>query len=335
MLLLALACTPTASDGGAAATCGTWVDVEALEAAAGWIEDGDVAIDSFSVHHCGTLQVEGYWNGYASTTPHELQSATKSYAGVLTGLLVGDGVVGLDQPVVELLPAYEELFVGEKAEITVRHLLTMTSGLSWQDFGTLNSFDRIRAAEDSVAFVLGEPLDASPGEVFHYNTGSSHLLSAVVQAQTGDALAFAESRLFGPLGIDDWVWPVLADGVPQGGWGMELVPSDFAKLGQLLLDEGRWEGEQVLPADFVEAATSWQVETEYGGGYGFQLWVQTEWFEVDDIAAARGYGGQDCFVLEGQDAVVTFTGDIDYPDEMAADVLELMNEHVLPALSVP
>ena len=313
------------------------IDPVALQRAVDWIASNPNAIDSLQVHHCGELVVEEYYNGYTHSTPHELQSATKSYTAVLVGIAIDQGIIrDVSQPVVELLPAYADLFTGEKGAITVAHLLTMTSGLAWTDFGARNSFDRIAAAEDSVAFILGEPLVTSPGETFFYNTGSSHLLSAILHYTTGLSTAeYAERYLFGPLGAEDVVWPALRDGVHQGGWGMEALPSDFAKLGQLLLDEGAWEGEQIVSAAFVDAATTAHVATDYGGGYGYQMWIQTDWFDVRDIAAARGYGGQDCFVLEDLHMVVTFTGDISEPEDMAVDVTNLMNDAILPAHAEP
>lgn len=309
----------------------------ALQGAVDWIASNPNAIDSLQVHHCGELLVEAYYNGYTRSTPHELQSATKSFTAVLVGIAIDQGIIrDVSQPIAELLPAYADLLTGEKAAITVAHLLTMTSGLAWTDFGARNSFDQIAAADDSVAFILGEPLVTSPGEVFFYNTGSSHLLSAILHYNTGMATAaYAEEYLFRPLEVEDVVWPALGDGVNQGGWGMEARPSDFAKLGQLLLDEGVWEGERIVSEAFVDAATTPHVATEYGGGYGYQMWIQTDWFDVQDVAAARGYGGQDCFVLEDLHMVVTFTGDISKPEDMAADVITLMNDDILAAHAEP
>lgn len=345
-LLATLACAPSSDGAGAtgpddpglphdtgASTGCDELDRAALDEAVDWIASNRNHIDSFQVHHCGELLVEQYYNGFTASTPHELQSATKSFTAVLVGIAIDQGLIrDVDQPIVELLPAYADLLTGERAEITVAHLLTMTSGLAWTDFGLGNSFDRIEAAEDSVAFILGEPLVTSPGEVFHYNTGSSHLLSAILHHNAGMSTAeYAERYLFGPLGVEEVEWPALRDGVNQGGWGMYLRPADFAKLGQLLLDEGVWQGERVVSEAFVDAATAPQVATEYGGAYGYQLWIQTDWFDADDIAAARGYGGQDCFVLEELHMVVTFTGDVDEPEAMAEDVIELMNDYILAA----
>lgn len=114
---------------------------------------------------------------------------------------------------------------------------------------------------------------------------------------------------------------------------MEMAPREFRKLGQLLLDEGTWEGQRVLSPEYIDAATAWQVENSYGtGGYGYQMWVEDTAFGVNDIAAARGYGGQDVFVFEEHDLVVQFTGGTFHPESMAEDVQALVTEFVLPAV---
>lgn len=313
--------------------CGPALDTDQLEAAVEWIEANAPAVDSILVSHCGALALERYFNGYGPNALHELQSATKTFAAMLVGVALTEGLIeGLDQPIADLLPEYAALLTGPKAAITLRHALTMTTGLRWQDFGAGNSFERIAAAPDSVAFVLSEPLVTAAGDAFFYNTGSSHLLSAIVARQTArTTAAYAEERLFAPLGIDGYVWPALADGVHQGGWGMYLTPRDFLAFGQLLLDRGVVNGTPLIDPGFVDAATVRQVPTGVGGGYGFQMWIDTHEFEADDIAAARGYGGQDCFVLDGLDMVVVFTGDIRFPEAMARDVRTIMNRFVLPA----
>lgn len=118
------------------------IDLVALQRAVDWIESNPNAIDSLQIHHCGELLVERYYHGYTRSTPHELQSATKSYTAVLVGIAIDQGLIrDVSQPIVELLPAYADLLTGEKGEkgeSTVEHLLTMTSGLAWTDFGTGN-----------------------------------------------------------------------------------------------------------------------------------------------------------------------------------------------------
>lgn len=309
------------------------LDFERLADGLAWVDANSDPTDSYLVSHCGEPLIEAYFNGYDADVAHDLQSATKTFTAVLIGIAIELGIVaGLDQPIAQLLPDYAHLLEGDKALITVEHALTMTTGLAWVDFGPGNSFDRIRAAEDSVAFILGEPLESAPGEAFFYNTGSSHLLSAIIHYASGmTTLEFAEAHLFGPLAITDYTWPTLPDGVHQGGWGLHLKPTDFLKFGQLLLDEGRWDGVQVVPRAYVDAATDYQIRSGPSGGYGYQMWIDTRSFDVDDIAGARGYGGQDCLVMEDLGIVVVFTGSILEPAQMARDVRTVVNRYVIPA----
>ncbi len=308
-----------------------------LDEAVAWIEANSEPTDSFIVSHCGQTLVSTYQNGFDADMLHELQSATKTFSAVLVGIALDQGLIeSVDQPLVELLPDYADLLTGEKAEITLRHVLTMTTGLRWVDFGANNSFVQIGAAEDSVVYVLEQPLLAAPGETFFYNTGSSHLLSAIIHHNSGMTTAeFAEAHLFEPLGIEAYQWPALRDGVQQGGWGMYMKPADFLKFGELLLNGGRWQGEQVVSRAFVDDATAFLVPNGMGGGYGYQMWIDTNTFDVDDIAGARGYGGQDCLVMAELGLVVVFTGDIIAPAQMAQDVATVVNRFVIPAYTGP
>jgi len=308
------------------------IDEAVLTDALAWLESNPTWQDSVLVQHCGERYVERYYGGYDATTPHDLQSATKTFSAVLIGIAIDQGLIdGVTQPLTELLPDHAHLLTGDKALISLEHLLTMTSGLRWVDFGVGNSFDRIAAADDSIAFVLGEPLETLPGEVFHYNTGSSHLLSAIIDHHSGVTTAeYAEQHLFGPLDIAPIDWPALADGINQGGWGLHMRPSDFIKLGQLLLDGGAWQDQRVVDAAWVDAMTSFQVSNGMGGGYGYQMWLETNIFDAD-VAGARGYGGQDCLVFDELGMVVVFTGDILHPYEMADDVVTVTNDFVIPS----
>lgn len=313
--------------------CRSTLDRVKLERAESWIQQNKNYIDSFVVRHCNQVILENYYRGYNNHLTHEIQSATKTFSAALIGIALDQKILkSLEQPLYEILPQYAYLLTGAKRNITLRHVLMMTTGLRWIDFGPQNSFERIYAAPDSIAFVLAEPLVSLPGQKFAYNTGSSHLLSAIIHKTTNlTTVAYAQKYLFGPLGITDVYWPSLLDGIAQGGWGIYMRPSDMAKFGQLYLDGGRWKGRQLISQAFIDEATRNLVPTGQGGGYGFQMWIND--FGNHDMAAARGYGGQDIFILEDLDLVVVFTGDIRFPAEMAKDVKELMEHSILPAFS--
>jgi len=290
-------------------------------------------IDSFIVTYKNKPVTEKYYNSFTGEKLHEIQSATKTFTAVLTGIAIDEGIIeSVDQKISELLPAYQDMLTDDKSDITVKHLLTMTSGLKWTDFGSGNSFEKIAQAEDSVAFILGEPLVTNPGEKFFYNTGSPHLLSAIIKLNSGMSTEkFAEKHLFEPLEISEYDWPVLQDGINQGGWGMYMKPGDFLKLGQLILQKGIWDDTEIVSSTFVKEMTEFQVSNGRGGGYGYQMWLDYNLFNAEDIAGARGYGGQDCLVIPSLDLVVVFTGNIYYPSQMHTDVIKIMNSYVLPS----
>ena len=308
-----------------------------LKKAQSYIERNETHLHGFLVIHNGDMLVEEYYEGYHADRLHQLQSATKTFLSTLIGIAIDKKIIeSVDQPLCELLPDHDHWFNEEKRTITLRQTLNMTTGLEWHDWRNTpsgkSSFDEISVAKDSVQYILTQPLVSAPGEVFHYNTGSSHLLSAILHYRSGMTTAqFAEKYLFRPLEITNYQWDALPDGVHQGGWGLHLTPQDMAKLGQLFLNRGKWDDEQVISARWVEQATAQQVDIRgYSGGYGFQWWIPTEY--GNNVAAAMGYGGQDIFVLQDLNAVVVFTGDIKFPDAGIDEPSKLLKRYILSAL---
>jgi len=311
------------------------VDMDKLNKAAAWIEANKTFLDSFIVLHCDNVMVEKYYNGYHADKRHDLQSATKTFSAALIGIALHEGLIdSIDQPLIELLPDYKDILVGGKEKITLRHLLAMTSGLKWTDFGPERSFEFQAAAKDSAAYILGEPLVSDPGEKFFYNTGSSHLLSVIISERTGmPASEYARKKLFSPLGVKDFVWNAHSDGRSEGGWQLYLRPRDMLKFGKLYLDGGVWQGKRLIDESYIDEATRQQVDTNGGpggGGYGFQMWIERD-FGTEDIAAARGWAGQEIIVLEELDTVVVFNGNIMHMPENTRDVKRIMNEFIVPA----
>lgn len=300
-----------------------------------WLDARCHHLDAVMVQHRGILVYSRMFNWFRDDQPHEFQSATKTISSILIGIALDEGLVkSVDQPVVELLPEYDALLVGDKANITVEHVLTMRTGLRWVDFGIGNSFERIEAAPDSVLFVLSEPLESKPGERFFYNTGSSHLLSAIVQRTTGmSAFAYAKSRLFEPLGITQVSWPSLPDGCTQGGWGMYLSPIDMMKIGQMLSDSGTYEGRRIVSRSYVDDMFKRRAETHLNAGYGYQLWLPDD-HGHNGLGAARGYGGQDIFVARDLNLVVIFTGSIGFPERNAKNIRLLLKDVILPGIKM-
>ncbi len=305
-----------------------------------WFNSNLHYIDSIQILYCGKLVYSRYFRAFNKDTIHEIQSATKSIASILIGIAIKKGIIqSIDIPIRKLLPQYKKYLTGQKSKITLRHILTMSSGLRWKDFGLNNSFERINKASDSIAFVLNEPLVSKPGIVFSYNTGSSHLLSAIISKLTKmSTFAFAKKNLFRKLKIKDVFWPQLKDGIFQGGWGMYLKPLDMLKIGKLLLNEGRWGKEQIIDQAFVREALSphYKVTKPYTSRYGFQFWIENfklpRYKREFNIPAARGFGGQDIFILRDFHTVITVTGNTGRPLKMKHDVNFLLINSILPGI---
>ncbi|HSJ57178.1 MAG TPA: serine hydrolase, partial [Anaerolineae bacterium] len=227
--------------------------------------------------------------------------------------------------VADVLPAWKADGDARKAAVTVENLLTMEAGLDWPEgvYGASDPLMEMVRSGRWVEFVADRSMVAEPGAVWQYNTGASHLLSAILQETTHiSAAAFAYRYLFGPLGIDEVTWSTDPQGVTIGGFGLQMTAPDMAKLGYLYLHDGEWDGQQVVPAEWVAASTTSHAGVEPGLEYGYQWWVTAEGFQ------ARGLYGQQIWVLPDLDMVVVFLSDV--RDEGIAPEY-LMRQFVLPA----
>ncbi len=253
----------------------------------------------------GRLVAERYFRGAAGHRPHNLKSASKSVLSALAGLAVEEGVLDLDQPIADVLPEAADLDDPRKQAITVRHLLTMTSGLESTSFGNYGSWVGSR---NWVRAALARPLEAEPGTRFSYSTGGTHLLSATLAGAAGKSTHdFARQHLFAPLGIRHSAWARDRQGIHVGGNNLSLLPRDMLKFGQLYLNRGRWGGRQILPWQWVDESTRPGLAGPRGrgriyGGYGYLWWLRPPTERGAYIAS--GYGGQYIYVSPAEDLVV-------------------------------
>jgi CubicO group peptidase (beta-lactamase class C family) len=230
------------------------------------------------------------------------------------GIAIGEGhIEGVDAKVADFFPDHRDWQSDPlKREITIEHLLTMTSGLDWPESSVSYSSARnimrqMMRSPDWVEFVLDRPMAAAPGTTFNYSSGGSHLLSAIIAEATGvRTISFAREYLFEPLDIAPGSWTSDPQGIAFGAGGVRLTPRDMAKLGQLYLQGGAWGGEQIVPAEWVEASVARQVGAHGAASYyGYQWWVRGS-----GIYAAHGYRGQRIFVVPHLEMVVVFTADV-------------------------
>jgi CubicO group peptidase (beta-lactamase class C family) len=233
-------------------------------------------------------------------------SVTKSVTSALIGIAIREGYInGLDQKVVDFYPEYVSSNIDPQIKnITLEHLLTMTSGLEQEtNFG-----------EDWLKSTLEQPVSSKPGQVFYYNDANAHLLSGILTRITHmTAKEFGNKFLFQQLGIPPPTWITDFQGNNVGGDGLWLRPSDMAKLGYLYLNHGIWEGQQLVPAEWVQVSTQKHTKGDIlNDDYGYFWWVTK--VEGHDAYYAAGFGGQFIYVVPDLDLVVVMTGNADLPE---------------------
>jgi len=268
------------------------------------IQKQHISIDSLLVIRSGYVLLDAYFYPYDDTIPHDLASVTKSVMTTLIGIAADQGKLQLDQPMVSFFPGRTIANLDARKEhITVRHLAGMMNGFeSGCLAGDEPTLDAMRATPDWVQSALDRKVVREPGTGFCYDSPGMHLLSAILQESTGmTALEFARQNLFEPLGIREVIW----ESDPQGythGWGdLHLKPRDAAKLGYLWLNNGVWEGKQIVSAAWVQDSVKAQSKTGQDD-YGYGWWVSP------DAYYAMGRGGQNIKVMSSLNAVVVTTG---------------------------
>lgn len=289
----------------------------------------------------GRLVVEEYFGDGADEELHDVRSVTKSVVSALAGIAIKRGDIGgLDDPIGDYLDPVASWIEPEKRAITVGHLLTMTSGLEWDESGGFGSYVEWVRSGDYLGFVLEKPLAYSPGSQFTYNSGAVHLLGVVIeQATTMQLPAFARHALFDPMGIALSRWESLGGGFHNGGAGLDLRPRDLARFGQLFLQRGSSGGRQILPAEWVDRSTvtrfDWRVDSGSlkGISYGFLWWTVPE--APEPMYFAWGHGGQYIVVVPDMNLVVVTTNNWWRVGEAAGDyeqkTMDIVVRHILPA----
>lgn len=283
----------------------------------------------------GKIVVDASFYPYDGTTPHDLASVTKSVTTTLIGIAIDQGKLRLDDPVLSFFPDRTVANRDERKErMTVADLASTTSGLDCVRDPGEPTQAAMSASDDWVQFVLDLPMVAEPGRTWEYCSPGFHLLSAVLTEATGmTALDFAWQYLFAPLGIRDVIWPADPQGYTRGMGDLMLYPSDAAKLGQLWLNRGVWEGQQIVSRDWVEAAAAPQVATtDENQDYGYGWWMDHE-SDVGGVFRADGRGGQFVVVVPALDVVLATTGSGAFD---AGDVGDMIATALVdPAIALP
>ena len=347
---------PTLGDGwltGSLVQAG--IDRKQLEA----MTDSIRAHPEFNIHAVlvernGRLVYEEYFSGkderwgeplglvvFTREIKHDLRSVTKSVVSALVGIANSSGAIrSLDIPVLDYFPEYKDLQMPERRQITIRHALMMGAGLEWNEdvpyTDPKNDEIVMTRSADPMHYVLSRPIVAAPGTSWRYNGGTTQVLGTIVQRATKQPLAdYARAKLFSPLGIADFEWLGNLAGVPAAASGLRLRPRDLAKFGSLYLHGGRWNGQQVLPREWVVESTRRRLTFpgQSTRGYAYQWWhacYPTPSGPIE-VPTAVGNGTQRVFLLRAQQTVVTFLAGR-YNDFSVNPPERLLLDFIIPAL---
>ena len=327
----AVACNPAET----AAGVDEGFDAERLCQVLTEFQAGDANLHGLVIQRRGRLVAERYRTGkdrsvyslfprtveFDAANRHDLRSVSKSVVGLLWGIAQAEGrTPPLHARVLDLFPELAQYKREGREAITVEHLLSMTSGLEWKEpyqYGLGNDELALywRASQEKV--VLARPMLHAAGTHFHYTGGATAILARLLAQGAGMPLPdYARERLFAPLGITDWEWMSDLRGRPLAFAGLRMRPYDLAKIGQLVLQRGAWNGRQIVPAEWIDASLRPHADIGDGRHYGYQWWLGTtrtlgteqRW------AAAFGNGGQRLFLVPGLDLVVVLTAGM-YDDD--------------------
>jgi CubicO group peptidase (beta-lactamase class C family) len=264
----------------------------------------------------GKLVFEEYFYGYDRETLHYLASVSKSITSILIGIAIDQRfTAAVGTTAYEFFPEYTGTkWIDRKYPITLQHILTMAAGLDWDATrysrrDPRHTTHQMYASDNPIQFVLQRDLIEAPGEKFYYNSGLTILLGGIVKNTSGLYIdKFAEQYLFTPLGIWDYRWDKFPDGNIQTDGGLSLRPRDMAKIGYMVMKNGKWKDRQIVPEEWIIESTKKHIDGR-GIGYGYQWWIGQTPINNQTIKVlfASGHGGQKIFILPDLDLVAVFT----------------------------
>ena len=287
-------------------------------------------LHSFMILRRGKVVSEGWWNPYRSDLQHTLYSCSKSFTATAIGFAVSEGKLTVNDKVISFFPEDLPAQISPNlAELKIKDLLSMSVGHE-KEPSTI-----IATSDNWVKEFLSTPIKYKPGTKFLYNSPATYMLSAIVQKVTGQkVIDYLKPRLFDPLGISGIDWEIDPKGINTGGWGLRLKTEDMAKFGQLFLQKGKWNGKQVLPASWVEEASTMKImqdpnatqsrkdSSDWLQGYCYQMWrCRNNGYRAD------GANGQFIIVLPEKDVVIAITAEA--PDMQGE--INLIWKYLLPA----
>jgi len=310
-------------------------------------------IHSLLIARDNKLVYENYWPGddlrggenqlvyFTKENLHDLRSVSKSVVSACIGIALEQGKIkSIDQKVFEFFPEYAKQDTGFKSALTIKHLLTMTTGLLWNEDLPYTSFGNTETEMDfsgnPVAFVLNRSMQHPAGTVWNYNGGATQLLGSIIEKATGKKIdQFANEYLFQPLGIKKFEWRKYSQtDLPSAPWGLRLRPRDMLKFGLLYSNKGKWNDKQIIPANWVEESSqSHAKRDDSGGGYGYQFWTWSGDVlnKPVQLVAAVGNGDQNIFIDRKNHLLVVITAG-NYNKSIEKDANAMLGDYIYPAL---
>lgn len=293
------------------------IDVIGLQKEVKKLAGRDRNIHAIKVYKSGNTLLDNTYNGYDKNEIHNVFSCTKSVLSILIGIAIDKAFIKtVDEKVVDLLFDYKKYFEGDKENMTLKDLLTMRSGIEWDEFAGFGRKDGIwlnfLRSEDPINYILSKALYENPDTNFNYNSGVSHLLSVIIESNTGlTTYDFANKYLFEPLAIkkSDIKWQVDKKNRVYGGHGLSMKIDDLEKIGVMYLNGGLYHGERIVSKSWTyESTLSHSKKTRGYAGYGYQFWIGH--IKNEEFYGAFGHAGQRIYVFKDLDMVVTFLGNV-------------------------
>ena len=303
------------------------------------VRPDSITLHSIMILKHGEVVLEKWFNGQTAEMPHAMHSVSKTFTATAVGLAIDEGKLKLNDPVIKFFPDKLPAEPSDNLKaMTVRDLLTMTCGHDEEPK------ELRKDSLDWVSAFLAWPVVHKPGEYYLYNSVGTYMLSAIVQQVTGEkVLDYLDTRLFQPLHIERPQWDESPQGISCGGWGLYLKTEDMAKMGQLFLQKGKWNGKQIVPAKWLKEMSSYQVPSAPSGtrfedlekvglnkdnnewvqGYGYQMWICRH-----NAYRADGFAGQYIMVFPDRDAVLVLTTS----SSLYQPYIDLIWEYLLPIL---
>ena len=285
------------------------------------------------------LIAEEYFYGYNCNDLQQIRSCTKSVTSLLLGIALDHHKdIDIEQPVFNFFPEYDSLKSGGREQITLKNVLNMTAGLEWDDYPK-----EMYNSDDCFRYILSRPMAAKPGEEFNYNSGGSVLLGGIIQfLEAKKTVAFAKEFLFIPMGITNYIWESHKNDILRCGEGLSLRPRDMAKIGLLVLNDGKWQDKHVVSKKWIRESTKPHVQESKFFDYGFQWWYHSknnlQWWkdpntaspDEHDLIIALGHGGQYIMIIRDLNLVIVTTSSDFENSGIALSKIPMVIEKIIP-----